>query len=241
MISADHFPYGLSYGSSLPELYGEKVKNNLVRDHNRLIIWCGELEDMDPIIVDDPVFSPDITPTLLNLFGVEFDSRLMVGRDVLSDADPLVFNLSHDWKTDLGTYIASSGKFTPASEDTVIPEGYEDQIKTIVNNKINFCRKCLSSDYYSHVFPEAESSRSAMTYGRTNYIAPTEAPAEETVTDVLPTEAVQPDDTQTVPQDETQPAADDTQNVLPPAEDNTADNTDSEPVPAPPENQEAVE
>ncbi len=241
VISADHFPYGLSYGSSLPELYGEPVKNNLVRDHNRLIIWSGVLEDMDPIVVDDPVFSPDITPTLLNLFGIEFDSRLMVGRDVLSDAQPLIFDLSYDWKTDLGTYIAASGKFTPASEDTVIPEGYEAEIKTIVKNKVNFCRKCLSSDYYRHVFPDAESSRSATTYGRTNYIAPTEAPAEETVTDVLPTEAVLPDDTQTVPQDETQPAADDTQNVLPPAEDNTADNTDSEPVPAPPENQEAAE
>ena len=241
VISADHFPYGLSYGSSLPELYGEPVKNNLVRDHNRLIIWSGVLEDMDPIVVDDPVFSPDITPTLLNLFGIEFDSRLMVGRDVLSDAQPLIFDLSYDWKTDLGTYIAASGKFTPASEDTVIPEGYEAEIKTIVKNKVNFCRKCLSSDYYRHVFPDAESSRSATTYGRTNYIAPTEAPAEETVTDVLPTEAVLPDDMQTVPQDETQPAADDTQNVLPPAEDNTADNTDSEPVPAPPENQEAAE
>ena len=241
VISADHFPYGLSYGSSLPELYGEPVKNNLVRDHNRLIIWSGVLEDMDPIVVDDPVFSPDITPTLLNLFGIEFDSRLMVGRDVLSDAQPLIFDLSYDWKTDLGTYIAASGKFTPASEDTVIPEGYEAEIKTIVKNKVNFCRKCLSSDYYRHVFPDAESSRSATTYGRTNYIAPTEAPAEEMVTDVLPTEAVLPDDTQTVPPDETQPAADDTQNVLPPAEDNTADNTDSVPVPAPPENQEAAE
>ena len=239
VISADHFPYGLSYGSSLPELYGEKVKNNLVRDHNRLIIWCGELEDMDPIIVDDPVFSPDITPTLLNLFGVEFDSRLMVGRDVLSDADPLVFNLSHDWKTDLGTYIASSGKFTPVSEDTVIPEGYEDQIKTIVNNKINFCRKCLSGDYYRHVFPDAESSKSAVTYGRTNYVAPTEEPAEEQVMDIpLPTEAVIPDETQ-LP-DGTQ-IPDEQQTDLPPAADSAEAPVDSMPVPAPSENQEAAE
>lgn len=241
VISADHFPYGLSYGSSLPELYGEKVKNNLVRDHNRLIIWCGELEDMDPIIVDDPVFSPDITPTLLNLFGIEFDSRLMVGRDVLSDADPLVFNLSHDWKTDLGTYIASSGKFTPASEDTVIPEGYEDQIKTIVNNKINFCRKCLSSDYYSHVFPEAESSRSAMTYGRTNYVAPTEAPAEEAAPDSgLPAEDAIP-----VIQEEVPPVTDEQQTDLPPVTDSPAENpaesTDGEPLPAPSDSQENAE
>ena len=124
----------------------------------------------------------------------------------------------------------------------MIPEGYEAEIKTIVKNKVNFCRKCLSSDYYRHVFPDAESSRSATTYGRTNYIAPTEAPAEETITDiVLPTEAVVPDDTQALPPDETVPVVDDTQNVLPPAEDTSANNTDTEPVPAPPENQEAAE
>ena len=183
VICADHFPYGLdstadSVGKPmLTELYGEPITNNLFRDHNRLIIWSGALEEMDPIIVDTPTFSPDITPTLLNLFGVDFDSRLMVGRDVLSDAQPLMFNLGYEWKTDLGTY--TGGRFIPVSDDVEIPDGYVESVKTIVKNKINFCKKCVSTDYYSHVFPDAPSSLSPVTYGSTSYTPAKENTAEE--------------------------------------------------------------
>ena len=37
----------------------------------------------EPVYVDKYCESSDILPTLLNLFGVEFDSRLLMGRDIL--------------------------------------------------------------------------------------------------------------------------------------------------------------
>lgn len=161
-ISADHFPYGLDNGSgdtSLPylsELYGCEISNYLVRDHNRLIIWSGCLEEQEPIIVDEPTFSPDITPTLCNLFGIDYDSRLLIGRDALSDAMPLVFDLGYDWKTDLGTYIASTGTFIPKDESVKLPENYVDTIETIISNKINYSKGVLAYDYYRHVFNPKE-------------------------------------------------------------------------------------
>lgn len=96
-IAPDHFPYGLDSDASLgnmpylSELYGYPVNTYEERDRSRAIIWCGALEDKEPVIVDTPTSSVDILPTLCNLFGVEWDSRLYVGRDVLSDALPLVF------------------------------------------------------------------------------------------------------------------------------------------------------
>ena len=158
VISADHFPYGLDDGNALgnmpnlAELYGYVPENNLRRDHNRLIIWSGCLEKQDPIVVSAPTFSLDIIPTLSNLFGTEFDSRLLVGRDVFSDAEALVFNTGYDWKTSLGTYISAEGTFTPASDQTVIPDGYVDRIKSIVRDKIRFCNDVAETDYYAHVF-----------------------------------------------------------------------------------------
>ncbi|MCQ2405843.1 MAG: sulfatase-like hydrolase/transferase [Oscillospiraceae bacterium] len=157
VISADHFPYGLdnSDPSGLPilaELYGRKVDSNLYRDHNRLIIWSGCLEDNEPIYVNEPTFSLDIIPTVLNLFGVDFDSRLLPGRDVFSDALPLVFNLGFDWRTALGTYYNSRGEFVPNGPDAEIPEGYVEAVRTIVRNKINYCSGVLSRDYFRHVF-----------------------------------------------------------------------------------------
>ena len=157
-ISTDHFPYGLDYNAKLgdmpylSELYGYNVTNLIERDHSRLIIWSGCLEKMDPIIVDSPTFGLDIVPTLSNLFGTEFDSRLLPGRDALSDAEALVFNMNYDWKTDLGTYYSSKGKFVPNDENAEIPDGYVNRIKTIVRNKIRYCSNCLTYDYYNYHF-----------------------------------------------------------------------------------------
>lgn len=158
VIASDHFPYGLddNTGDSklqyLSELYGNKVKDNFYRDHNRLIIWSGCLEDMEPIVVDSPTSSLDILPTLSNLFGTEFDSRLMVGRDVFSDAPAIVFNSSGNWKTEYGTYL--NGKFYPADDAMEIPEGYVAGVKAIVNNKIRYCTLLLKVDYFGYLFDE---------------------------------------------------------------------------------------
>ena len=156
VISTDHFPYGLDNDAKLgnmpylSELYGYDVNDYFQRDHSRLIIWSGCLEDMEPIVVDTPTFGCDILPTLSNLFGTEYDSRLMVGRDVFSDAMPLVWNANYEWKTELGTYC--KGKFTPVSENITIPEGYVNSIKAIVKNKMTFSSGVLNTDYYRLLF-----------------------------------------------------------------------------------------
>ena len=157
-IAPDHFPYGLDSDASLgnmpylSELYGYPVNTYEERDRSRAIIWCGELEDNEPIIVDTPVSSVDILPTLCNLFGVEWDSRLYVGRDVFSDALPLVFFGNYDWKTDLGHYSSSKNIFTPTDENTVIPEDYVKQICSMVRNRMTFSKSVLNQDYYTHVY-----------------------------------------------------------------------------------------
>lgn len=160
VISTDHFPYGLDQDSGnfvyLEELYGRPIIDNLDRDHSRLIIWSGCLEKEKPIRIDEPVSSMDILPTLCNLFGVRYDSRLLVGRDVFSGTEPLVFNLGYDWKTDKGTYIAARGKFTPANKHEELPEDYVSRINAIVKNKITYSKGVLSQDYFRHVFSRGE-------------------------------------------------------------------------------------
>lgn len=158
VISADHYPYGLDSGGAsefsqmkyLSELYGEKVENVFQRDHNRLIIWCGCLEDYDPIVVNDPVGSIDVLPTLSNLFGTEWDSRLLPGRDVFSDAMPIAILDRSNWKTDLG--ICSKGKFKPYEEDAEIPEDYVKKVKSMVSKKYDYCKSVLNTDYFGHLY-----------------------------------------------------------------------------------------
>jgi len=160
VIAADHFPYGLDSDAALgnmpylSELYGEEVTSGLQRDQNRLILWSGCLEDSDPVEISAPTSSIDILPTLMNLFGVEFDSRLLPGRDVFSDAEVVVFGMNYDWKTEKGTYLASSGKFIPAVEGEEVPKEYIDRMKTVVRNKMEYCKGVLNTDYFGVLFDE---------------------------------------------------------------------------------------
>ncbi len=159
-LAGDHFPYGLDGGGAsgyfpnLSELYGYEVTNNFEMDHSALILWSGCLEDMEPIVVDSPTFSLDILPTLSNLFGVEYDSRLLPGRDVLSGTEALVFNIGYDWKTDYGTYFAIQNEFIPSDPDIDIPDGYVETVSAIVRNKIRYCDGVLDTDYFRYLFKD---------------------------------------------------------------------------------------
>ena len=157
-LAPDHFPYGLTNGGylgNLPlldELYGYKVETQMDRDRNTAIIWCGVLEDMDPIIIDKPTSPLDILPTLLNLFGCEWDSRLYIGRDVLSDAEGLYFDSGYNWKTEVGYYRAATGVFTPNPGYEEVGEAYIRRLNAIVANKISFNRSVINNPYFPYVY-----------------------------------------------------------------------------------------
>lgn len=157
-ITADHFPYGLDENGTLgnmpylSELYGYNVEDHFQRDHNRWILWCGELEKSDPIVVDEPTFTLDILPTLSNLFGVDFDSRILPGRDVFSDAPALVFDSTYSWKTAYGTYDNSTGEFVPADDSVEVPANYVSSMRDIVANKIRYCSSVLNNGYFTYLF-----------------------------------------------------------------------------------------
>ena len=157
VLTADHYPYCLEQSdtwgnpeSYLDDLYGYSVDDCFDQDHNALLIWSGCLEGKG-IRVDTPVYSLDIVPTLSNLFGVDWDSRLLPGRDIFSDAEPLVLWPNCSWKTDLGEYNARTGKFTPV-KGAEIPDGYVDRIGDIVRQKIRYSDEALDLDYFDILF-----------------------------------------------------------------------------------------
>lgn len=161
-LTTDHYPYGLEKGSSwgndedyLSELYGYPADSYIARDHSALIIWSGCLEELEePIVVSTPTYSLDLLPTLSNLFGVEYDSRLLVGRDVFSEEEPLVLWTDYDWLTDRGYYDSSKGEFTPAEGAEPVDDDYISRIRARVKNKIKFSKAVLEYDYYGILFDE---------------------------------------------------------------------------------------
>ena len=148
VISGDHYPYGLTL-DEMNELSKFKRDNTFEKYRMPLLIWSGSMKE--PIKVDKIGSSLDILPTVLNLFGVEFDSRLLIGRDILSDSEPLVIFSDRSFITNKGRYNAVTGEFTK-NEDVEVEEDYVQQIEDIIYNKYRMSRLILENDYYKKVF-----------------------------------------------------------------------------------------
>lgn len=147
-ISSDHYPYGLEK-SAIEELAGHPIDNNFDLYRNAFILWT---KGMEPITIDEPCSSLDIIPTLSNLLGLEFDSRLLMGRDIHSDAPPLVIFADGSFITDKGRYDVNTGKFYGAPGQTVEP-GYVEEMCAVVAAKFYASAKILETDYYARVIP----------------------------------------------------------------------------------------
>ncbi|MGN1270580.1 MAG: LTA synthase family protein [Clostridia bacterium] len=148
VISGDHYPYGLTL-DEINELSTYERDDKFEKFRMPFLIWSGSMEK--PIKIDKIGSSLDVLPTVLNLFGVEFDSRLLIGRDILSDSSPLVIFSDRSFITEKGRYNAVTGEFIP-NEGTEEEDGYVDKINTIIYKKYQMSRLILENDYYRKIF-----------------------------------------------------------------------------------------
>ena len=95
----------------------------------------------------------DVLPTIYNLFGVKYDSRLIIGKDILSDEEGLAIFGNRSWVSDKGTYFARSNKFVP-NKDVSISDDYIKTMNTIVSNKVIMSKNIMVYDYYGKVLGE---------------------------------------------------------------------------------------
>ena len=158
-LTADHYPYALvtDSGDYYQELSGlQDSELDISRYRNTLILWSGSMEQ--PVTVDTPCSSIDIVPTLSNLFGLTYDSRLLSGRDVFAEnynasqastCMPLVIlptNRGNSWITAAGTYDAKTRTFTPNPGITVADD-YVDTVTALVDAKYSYARQLIQYDY----------------------------------------------------------------------------------------------
>ncbi len=147
VITADHYPYGLE--DSDIKGYADYIKDFKFDVHkNNFIIWNSEMTK--PVVVDKISYQLDALPTVLNLFGIEYDSRLLMGTDIMSNSDGLVIYNDRSWITDKGRYNANNKKFTSTTSEEVSKE-YIEKINSIVANKYSMSSLVLDKNYYKYV------------------------------------------------------------------------------------------
>lgn len=149
-LSADHYPYGLEK-DIIDEMAGHEVEENFELYENYFILWNPQIKE--PIVITKPCSSLDILPTLSNLFGLNYDSRLLMGRDILSDSEPLVMFSNRSFITDKVMYNSKTKEVMNLTEEE-LPEGYVDNMIKIVKNKFAISVSMLEEDYYRKLEPQ---------------------------------------------------------------------------------------
>lgn len=151
VLSGDHYAYGLPE-EARNEIAGHKIEEEFELYKNHLVIWNPKIEQQT---IHKAACSLDIMPTVLNLLGIEYDSRLYMGTDIFSDSLGLVQFKDNSFITDYVRYNANNGKalWLNGAEDwdDDTQKKYIDSYKTIVRNKFNISRAMLNNDYYATV------------------------------------------------------------------------------------------
>ncbi len=166
-LTADHYPYALTtpqYNELQPKA---TAIGELDHYRNGFLLWSPSMEE--PVVIDSPCSTIDIIPTLSNLFGLEYDSRLLSGRDILStnydvnDVDspqPLVVFLDRgsgcSWINEAGQYDAAAKKFTPnpGYEEYANNTEYLSAMSAKAKNMVSMAKNIVAKDYYAVVLPK---------------------------------------------------------------------------------------
>ncbi len=146
-LATDHYPYGLEK-PVIDELVGHEVEEVFELYKSTLILWSPSMEE--PVEVEKYCTAIDIVPTLANLFGLEYDSRLYMGKDILSTAEGLVMFQDKSFITDRVMYNAANGETIPLTEEE-LPEDYIKIMKQIVKNRFKISKGIIDLDYYSYL------------------------------------------------------------------------------------------
>jgi lipoteichoic acid synthase len=144
VLSSDHYPYNMYMDTITNMNEGVPVEAEFDLYRSPLIIY-------NPNIVSEtitrPVSSLDLLPTISNLLGLKFDSRLMMGIDMFSNSEPLVIFKNKSFITSAGKYNAKTKKFI-YNEGVVENDAYVERMINIVNAKFYYSQKFLENDYY---------------------------------------------------------------------------------------------
>lgn len=147
VLSADHYPYGLTVAEQ-SELAGHEIDESFELYRNACIIYK---KGMTPQTVDRLASSLDLLPTLSNLFGLEFDSRLYMGQDVFSDAAPLVIFSNRSWLTEFGSFYSVTGALTSFT-DRPISDEHAQYYNSVISNRFLVSEWVLDTDYWRTIF-----------------------------------------------------------------------------------------
>lgn len=145
VIYGDHVAKGLdlSRGTNFDEVFGVNSDDNPSITYTPLFIYANDMEHQ---VIDKYCTALDILPTLMNLWGIDYNDDYAFGHDILDDNyRGFCFDAN-------GNYWNNDFYFNSTNNAITTYNGYsEDSAREIVNDfnkKREVCKEILMIDYF---------------------------------------------------------------------------------------------
>lgn len=154
VLTGDHNPYYLHL-DGMRDIMGRTPESSFEAYESTCIMWVGSMSE--PLYVDAPCCTVDILPTVLNLLNLDYDSRLLAGRDILSDCEHMAVLYNKNFITDQVKYQWSKGKATWLTEGGAPADSelYIANLKNQVTARYAMSLKVVSTDFYRFLWDNA--------------------------------------------------------------------------------------
>lgn len=143
VLVPDHYPYGLS-DKQLSEI--SSLENEYDKYKSGLVIYNSGTKGEE---FDKYASNIDVLPTLLNMFGAKYDSRVIIGKDIMSDSKGIIIFNDRSFLTDKGYYNEKANEFIPFKKS--VSRDYIENKRMEAFDKTNISSMILETNYYKYL------------------------------------------------------------------------------------------
>ncbi len=145
-LFGDHYPYGLK-NNTLNYVLDYDLSDYEV-ERTPFIIYNSELEAKE---FNQYTSFINLTPTIANLFNLDYDPRLYMGFDILSpEYDSRVTYADGSWKNDLAYYNAANGQIKYYTDKEYSVDEVKE-INQIINLKSQMSTLIIQNNYFNYL------------------------------------------------------------------------------------------
>ena len=153
VLYGDHYPYGIK-NSVLNTYFDYDVNKQYEVDRIPFIIYNPEIQAQQ---FDEYTSYINITPTVANLFDLDYDPRLYAGYDLLSSTYPdRVIFANGSWKDKKAFYNAETGKISYVRKDDTYTVEELKEINKTIRDKISMSNLAIKVNYFNYLEKEKE-------------------------------------------------------------------------------------
>ena len=156
VLTGDHYPYYL-YDKDRDALAGHKVDTDFEMYKSTCIMWTNSMDEA--LHTDIPCCNVDILPTVLNLFGLRYDSRMIAGRDIFSSIPHFAALYNKNFITNEVMYNSGNGRASWLSheDDTdQFKQNYLNYYTVQVKNRYSMSLRIEETDFYRYVWDNTQ-------------------------------------------------------------------------------------